>query len=182
MTIRIEAPGLWLDGVAYIASPVRLSPEGGELEYDEQREQADEPTSVTEFVFTGWGPRWFVLTARLIEPVRGGEVRYQALAALVAAGRGPEPQKHTLLGALPRAMGLDSPVIIESVLPDDSDDDDSLPVVIRMFELDPERVSLTTAPPPSPDDPDTSEPPPADPLTDADRARVDDLMGLLPDV
>ena len=175
MTIRIDDPGIWYDGTPVIGQ-VDLEQEG-ELEYDEQAENAEDITSEVTYQFTGWTPRRFVLSVRIAEPRRGGRERYAHVKAFNKAYRGgnPNPIKHTLLGDMAEAVGLDSPVIIEGFRTTESTEDDSVYMVLRLKEEKPERVSLTTAP--LPDDPDRPEEPgaEADLLGPANEAEIERL-------
>ena len=172
MRIRIAPPGLIVDGEGFACS-VRFRVLGGDLRYDEQDEQGadDMPTSRIILYFSGWHKRSVALTLMSSPPLGAGpgiEQYIDHLARLFAGSRGTEPQRHSLLGPLPAALGMDSPFIIESFRPDWNDETDEMEIEILLIEEDPEIVSLTTDPPPVSPDPAPDDVPEPDASLSAD--------------
>ena len=173
MRIRVDDAGLHFDGV-WVAPIVGVSQRGGALRYETLPEESgEEPTSRVTRRWSGWHVRRFVF--RVVFIARPGDplFSHRALGLLNAATYGTEqregqelPQRHTLEGPFFQHLGVDNPVIIESLESERPKLGNTLSASFEVFEENPELVTLTSRPAPPAPDPVT-DPDPA-PLLDTD--------------
>lgn len=173
MTIRVGRDYLFLDGDPYFAR-VALTTSGGKLRLDQQDEEDGDtaPTSKVTYIYSGWTPRRAQLVLKLTRPQRENQAGLprDAVARLKVASRGMDPERHTVLGDDFEAIAWDSPAVIEHMTESKgTGDHDSWNVTLLLLELDPELVSLRTAPQPEPD------PPPAVQTTTENRTLIEEL-------
>lgn len=191
MTIRLAPPGIWLDETP-VACTYRLNFGGGRARLDRQDEQAEEdPTSKVTWRFSGWEERDLLLTLEISPALRkpaGDPERFSHAGVIFAAQRStgtdnegkPVPEQHELIGALPRAMGIDK-VLIEHIDAEETTDHDELIVKVYLLEFDPERVTLRYGPTPPDHTDDLNLPGEYNPLTDAELHALTSLEASLPE-
>lgn len=154
MDIQFRDPlGLYLDGRGFPAG-FQISGADGDLRVDPQDEQTEEqPTSRVEYHFYGWKPRIVTVRLEISEPEDNGLERFAALALLHNAYRSDPTQqagRHRIFSESLRSVGAtDIPWVILRMPWDDQTSPDTISVTLDLLELDPERVSLVSAPPPT---------------------------------